>query len=223
MNKYIYILLLLLLIPSLAFGQSSAVMVNANGTITVPASGNLTSNGTITAATLTGDALTIRGATGGVYNTNTGGNLQLYGDGFCQVATGGYLGSGFNLPGGNGTVAEIYHLRGSLQIYATGGVLIGNGSGAGTYIQNIYSASASINFASTSAQTTNSGNTITVTGVTTTNTPSVEIGLSGALPTGCSVRGIVTSNNTVTLYLDNASASPQDPGALTIRATVTGF
>lgn len=66
--------------------------------------------------------------------------------------------------------------------------------------------------------------TLTVTGAVTTNTPSVSLGWSAALPDGIVVKQAwVSAADTVSVRVANITASPIDPSAVTCRATVNNF
>lgn len=85
------------------------------------------------------------------------------------------------------------------------------------------SASASLDFPSIAAAGVQSL-TITVSGADTTNTPSVHLGWSAALPAGVVVaQAYVSATNTVTITLANLTAAPIDPTAVTCRASITQY
>lgn len=94
---------------------------------------------------------------------------------------------------------------------------------SGTTIVSVLSASASVNFASigTLAEDTK---TITVTGVATTNTPTVALGWAAALEAGIVVKQAwVSGADTVSITVVNTTVGTVDPAAVTARATVTSF
>lgn len=85
------------------------------------------------------------------------------------------------------------------------------------------SASASLDFPSIAAGASSSL-TITISGIVTTNTPTVSLGWSAALPAGIVVsHAWVSASNTVTVTLTNISGSAVDPAAVTCRASVTQY
>jgi hypothetical protein len=110
---------------------------------------------------------------------------------------GTFTSTGLNVPG--------------LQV-ATGQTLLG-----------IFSASASLSFGAVTTLSS-ATQTITVTGATTTNAPSVALGWSAALPSGLVVsQAWVSAANTVSVTVFNATLSTITPSATTCRATVTQF
>lgn len=85
------------------------------------------------------------------------------------------------------------------------------------------SATASLDWPSISAGA-DSSLTITVTGADPTNTPTVRLGWSAALPAGVVVKQArVSASNTVTITLTNISGSPVDPSAVTVRAAISPY
>ncbi len=95
--------------------------------------------------------------------------------------------------------------------------------GAGTTVSKILSATGAIDFASmlTGAEDTK---TVTVTGVSTAGTPSVQLGWSTSLEAGIVVeQAWVSGADTVSIRVRNASAGTINPALLTVRATVTSF
>lgn len=103
------------------------------------------------------------------------------------------------------------------EITAAGRWMIGNGS---TPIQNIYSATASLNFASIASLAT-AELTITVTGASTGD--AVFLGPPSTLDAGLTVTGYVSATNTVTVRLYNSTLAAIDPAASTWRAAVIKF
>lgn len=90
-------------------------------------------------------------------------------------------------------------------------------------ITGVFSGSAAINIGEV---TGDNGTTfeITVTGATTTGTPSVSLGWSALLPAGLIVtQAYVSSANTVTVAVYNPTSNPIDPDEQTVRATVIHF
>lgn len=94
---------------------------------------------------------------------------------------------------------------------------------SGTELVSMLSNSASLDYASIGANA-EATLTLTVTGAVTTNTPSVSLGWSAALPDGIVVKQAwVSAANTVSVRVRNATAGAIDPAAVTCRATVFGF
>jgi hypothetical protein len=114
-------------------------------------------------------------------------------------------------------------------------VYVVNGSGSANYLEGQYrspvqfsadthpSATASLDFPSIAAGGSQSL-TITVSGAVTTNTPTVQLGWSAALPAGLVVsHARVSAANTVTITLTNITGSAIDPAAVTCRAAITQY
>jgi hypothetical protein len=85
------------------------------------------------------------------------------------------------------------------------------------------SATASLDFPTIESEATQSL-TITVAGASPTNTPTVHLGWSGALPAGVIVaQAYVSASNTVTVTVANITGSSIDPSALTCRVAVSQY
>jgi hypothetical protein len=110
-------------------------------------------------------------------------------------------------------------LNGSGNVAVAGALTVGGG----TALAKIVSASASLDYSSISAGA-EATLTITVTGAVTTNTPTVALGWSAALPDGIVVKQAwVSAADTVSVRVANVTAGSIDPSAVTCRATVTNF
>lgn len=96
--------------------------------------------------------------------------------------------------------------------------------GGGTAVAKILSASAALDWPSI-AGLSESTLTITVSGATTTNTPTVGLGFSAALEASIAVKQAwVSGANTVSITLRNLNAAVAvDPASLTVRATVISY
>ena len=93
--------------------------------------------------------------------------------------------------------------------------------GGGTAIASILSASAALDFASTSAQNS-TDLTITVTGAADGDTVSIGVPNAAVAANTC-FTGWVSAANTVTVRFNNYSSGAVDPTSATFRATVTRF
>lgn len=117
----------------------------------------------------------------------------------------------------------------------TGAALVGGGLGVagrtstttlavsstGTASDGIWSATATLDFPSITANGGTQDLTITVTGAATGD--SVHIGLPTAPSAGVVFQGWVSAANTVTIRATNCTASAIDPASATYRATVQSF
>lgn len=92
--------------------------------------------------------------------------------------------------------------------------------GGGTICKKILSATATLDFPSTAAQTS-SELTITVTGAAVGD--SVAIGIPASTNANTCFTGRVTAADTVTIRFNNYSSAAVDPASATYRATVTQF
>jgi parallel beta-helix repeat protein len=102
---------------------------------------------------------------------------------------------------------------------AKNGLLVGSG----TRVSSVYSATQSLDWGSIAAGAESTA-TMTVTGASTSNTPSVLLGWSAALPAGIiCTQAWVSAANTISITLRNTTAGAIDPAAVTVRATVTQF
>lgn len=100
------------------------------------------------------------------------------------------------------------------------GLVVGT---SGQRVTAIYSNAASVDWPSISAGTY-STMTMTVTGASTTNTPTVELGWGAALEQGINfIQAWVSGANTVSITLINNTGLPYNPAPITIRATVKQF
>jgi hypothetical protein len=94
---------------------------------------------------------------------------------------------------------------------------------SGASLSTILSATGSLDFTSIAANSEQT-QTLTVTGAVTTNTPSVSLGWSAALPDGVVVKAVwVSAANTVSVRVANVTGSSIDPSAITVRATIIQF
>lgn len=105
-----------------------------------------------------------------------------------------------------------------LIIGGSGGVKIGSTSSAA--IQNVLSATATLNFPSISSNSTEQL-TITVTGAVEGDT--VALGAPSGLEASLVAFGFVSAANTVTIRLHNSGGGAVDPASATWRATVIRF
>jgi hypothetical protein len=93
----------------------------------------------------------------------------------------------------------------------------------GTGITKILSGSGTIDFPNMSAGA-EATRDVTVTGASTSGTPSVSLGWSAALETGLMIKQVwVSAADTVSITVVNTTAGLLDPASLTCRATVTAF
>lgn len=104
---------------------------------------------------------------------------------------------------------------------ASGATVVGELKvGNGTNLKKLLSATASLDFGSINAAAS-ADLTITVTGAAVGD--SVSVGLAAAPTAGIVFQGFVSAADTVTIRATNITASPVDPLAQTIRATVSNF
>ena len=154
------------------------------------------------------------------WNNNTTFTLSIQGgDRFRFKSTGRlnpvYTDSSFSIGESSARWGVFYGLTGD---FSTG---LKVGSGATT--KGIFSGSASLDFGSIGPGE-EATLTLTVTGASTTNTPSVSLGWSAVLPDSIVVKQAwVSAANTVSVRVAKVTGGAIDPTAVTCRATVTSF
>lgn len=128
------------------------------------------------------------------------------------------------VPTGSPTRTLAMRIDGSQNVLARNGLNVGGGSiGGGTTIARILSASTSLDYGSISSGA-EATLTITVTGASTTNTPTVFLGFSAAMEDGIVVKQAwVSATNTVSVRVRNVSGGSIDPASVTVRAMVSQF
>lgn len=149
-----------------------------------------------------------------IYGASTfqvnGTNLQFYtAGGYCNMNASGVSGVGT--------------LAGNFEILSTAGIRFSSNATTGTYFLCMLSASVTYDCPSISANSSTTTD-ITVTGATTTNTPTVDCTASDETQyAGLIRRAWVVSSNTVRVHIFNPTAGAINPGSVTLRVKSTQF
>lgn len=102
---------------------------------------------------------------------------------------------------------------------ALAGVTVASGQAT---LKRVLTNTAVLNFASVPANSEGTPLTMTVTGALVGDSVIINV-TSGLFTARLNYFGVVTSTNTVTIYVNNVSTGALDPGDQTFRATVLGF